>query len=163
MLEKEIEKKREELKNLKDVKSDLIRSHLKNKEIMKSTLTIQEAYRMYLNGDATREELLEYAEKRKNLEYVVKNSEWCLEPDPVIERLERELKELEKQKRSRNRGILIAVSPLAVAALDFLLRFLERHGAEVSSTVYEMLFVVGMFGVLYDMALLISLFTRGKD
>lgn len=163
MLEKEIEKKRKELKNLKDVKSDLIRSHLKNKEIMKSTLTIQEAYRMYLNGDATREELLEYAEKRKNLECAVKNGEWCLEPDPVIERLERELKELEKQKRSRNRGILIAVSPLAVAALDFLLRFLERHGTEVSSTVYEMLFVVGMFGVLYDMALLISLFTRGKD
>lgn len=117
-IDQKIEKKRKELNEIKDAKNGLIAAQLKNMQILRETVTVEEAYQMYKRGERTLKEYEEYAKNRKNLEYMVKTGMDFFEPDPVICRLESELKKLEKEKRKENiKGFAKAIGIMLLAFL----------------------------------------------
>ena len=117
-IDQQIEKKQKELNEIKDAKKGLIEAQLKNMQILRETVTVKEAHQIYKSGKITLKEYEEYAEKRKNLEYMVKIGMDFLEPDPIICRLESELKELEKSRRKENiKGFAKAIGIVLLAFL----------------------------------------------
>lgn len=115
-MDQQIEKKRKELNEIKDAKNGLIAAQVKNMQILRETVTVEEAYEIYKRGEVTLEEYKEYVRNRENLEYMVKIGMDHLSPDPVVKRLEEELKELETERKKDSMKLLMK-SVLFVAAL----------------------------------------------
>lgn len=120
-IDQEIWEKRKKLAEMKEQVNELRAAQIKNSQILKNTVTIPEAYEMYLNGEATFDEYQKYAENRRNLEHMVKVSEDCFQPDPVVERLEAELSEMEKIYMKRSKIFLIVITLIGIAVLSIVL------------------------------------------
>ena len=150
-LSKKIQKKRKELNGIRKAWDDLWATSLKNREILKTTVTVEEACEMCRRGEVTMEEFQDYAEKRKNLEYMVAMDEELFSGgDPLIEKLENELQDLEKERKHFWKTIVVLFLPVIAFALDGLFRWMENHGSRFHPIVYEALFCIAVFGFLVD-------------
>ena len=98
-IDRKIAEKRETLEKVEQAVAGLRKSYLKNLEILRTTVTVEEAQKMYESGTATFEEFQEYKAQRELLEYMVSTGKDCLNQDPVVEHMKAEIRELEAEKR----------------------------------------------------------------
>ena len=115
-IDQKIAEKRKELAKLKKEVSALREAQVKNIQILRDTVTVEEAHEIYKRGKVTLEEYKEYVRNRENLEYMVKIGMDHLSPDPVVKRLEEELKELETERKKDSMKLFVK-SVLFVTAL----------------------------------------------
>lgn len=97
----DLEEKREHLRKFKDSAAEMEKTNRENEKILRSSMTVDEAYALFKSGRATEKEFLEYKNGRETIEAAVRMYPSMMEStNQAIRKLEAEVEALEEKVRN---------------------------------------------------------------